>query len=254
MSELAYKRTNVYETADERKLKEIFDYAEGYRAFIDAAKTEREACDYVAEEAEKRGYKPFKFGAKLKAGDRVYYNNRGKNIYLIKVGTADIARDGIRIVASHIDSPRVDLKQVPLYESDGVALAKTHYYGGIRKYQWAAIPLALHGRIVRADGTAFDVKIGEDDNDPVFYISDLLPHLAAKQNAKPLGEGLGGEDLNIWLGNIPIPRRKRTRDKMVKKTFCVSCTRNTASGRGLFKRGAFARPRVSGKGCRFDCD
>lgn len=120
MSELAYKRTNVYETADERKLKEIFDYAEGYRAFIDAAKTEREACDYVAEEAEKRGYKPFKFGAKLKAGDRVYYNNRGKNIYLIKVGTADIARDGIRIVASHIDSPRVDLKQVPLYESDGV--------------------------------------------------------------------------------------------------------------------------------------
>ena len=107
MSELAYKRTNVYETADERKLKEIFDYAEGYRAFIDAAKTEREACDYVAEEAEKRGYKPFKFGAKLKAGDRVYYNNRGKNIYLIKVGTADIARDGIRIVASHIDSPRV---------------------------------------------------------------------------------------------------------------------------------------------------
>ena len=217
MSELAYKRTNVYETADERKLKEIFDYAEGYRAFIDAAKTEREACDYVAEEAEKRGYKPFKFGAKLKAGDRVYYNNRGKNIYLIKVGTADIARDGIRIVASHIDSPRVDLKQVPLYESDGVALAKTHYYGGIRKYQWAAIPLALHGRIVRADGTAFDVKIGEDDNDPVFYISDLLPHLAAKQNAKPLGEGLGGEDLNIWLGNMPYTAAEEDKDKTVKE-------------------------------------
>ena len=217
MSELAYKRTNVYETADERKLKEIFDYAEGYRAFIDAAKTEREACDYVAEEAEKRGYKPFKFGAKLKAGDRVYYNNRGKNIYLIKVGTEDIARDGIRIVASHIDSPRVDLKQVPLYESDGVALAKTHYYGGIRKYQWAAIPLALHGRIVRADGTAFDVKIGEDDNDPVFYISDLLPHLAAKQNAKPLGEGLGGEDLNIWLGNMPYTAAEEDKDKTVKE-------------------------------------
>ena len=209
MSELAYKRTNVYETADERKLKEIFDYAERYRAFIDAAKTEREACDYVAEEAEKRGYKPFKFGAKLKAGDRVYYNNRGKNIYLIKVGTADIARDGIRIVASHIDSPRVDLKQVPLYESDGVALAKTHYYGGIRKYQWAAIPLALHGRIVRADG--------EDDNDPVFYISDLLPHLAAKQNAKPLGEGLGGEDLNIWLGNMPYTAAEEDKDKTVKE-------------------------------------
>lgn len=151
MSDLAYKRTNVYEKADEKLMKEIFDYAEGYRKFIDGAKTEREACDYVAKAAEAHGYKPFRFGEKFKAGDKVFYNNRGKNIYLIRVGKADIAKDGIRIVAAHIDSPRVDLKQVPLYESDGVALAKTHYYGGIRKYQWAAIPLALHGTIVRAD-------------------------------------------------------------------------------------------------------
>ena len=208
MSDLAYKRTNVYEKADEKRMKEIFDYAEGYRKFIDGAKTEREACDYVAKAAEAHGYKSFRFGEKLKAGDKVFYNNRGKNIYLIRVGKADIAKDGIRIVAAHIDSPRVDLKQVPLYESDGVALAKTHYYGGIRKYQWAAIPLALHGTVVRADGSAFDVKIGEDDGDPIFYISDLLPHLAAKQNAKPLGEGLGGEDLNIWLGNIPYTAEK----------------------------------------------
>lgn len=217
MSDLAYKRTNVYEKADEKRMKEIFDYAEGYRKFIDGAKTEREACDYVAKAAEAHGYKPFRFGEKFKAGDKVFYNNRGKNIYLIRVGKADIAKDGIRIVAAHIDSPRVDLKQVPLYESDGVALAKTHYYGGIRKYQWAAIPLALHGTVVRADGSAFDVKIGEDDGDPIFYISDLLPHLAAKQNAKPLGEGLGGEDLNIWLGNIPYTAAKDEKDRTVKE-------------------------------------
>ena len=157
MSDLAYKRTNVYEKADESTMKAIFDYAEGYRKFIDGAKTEREACAFVEKAAKKQGYKPFAFGKKLKPGDKVYYNNRGKNIYLIRVGSGNIGEEGIRIVAAHIDSPRVDLKQVPLYESDGVALAKTHYYGGIRKYQWAAIPLALHGAVVRADGSVVEV-------------------------------------------------------------------------------------------------
>lgn len=217
MSELAYKRTNVYEVADEQLMKEIFDYAEGYRKFIDGAKTEREACAYVEKEAIAKGYKPYKFGQKLSAGDKVYYNNRGKNIYLIRVGTEDVATDGVRIVASHIDSPRLDLKQVPLYEADGIALAKTHYYGGIRKYQWAAIPLALHGAIVRADGSVLEVNIGEDESDPTFYISDLLPHLAAKQNARPLGEALAGEDLNIWLGNIPYTAAADDKDKTVKE-------------------------------------
>lgn len=217
MSDLAYKRTNVYEKADESTMKAIFDYAEGYRKFIDGAKTEREACAFVEKAAKKQGYKPFAFGKKLKPGDKVYYNNRGKNIYLIRVGNGNIGEEGIRIVAAHIDSPRVDLKQVPLYESDGVALAKTHYYGGIRKYQWAAIPLALHGAVVRADGSVVEVAIGEDEADPVFYISDLLPHLAAKQNAKPLGEGLGGEDLNIWLGNIPYTVAEEEKDRTVKE-------------------------------------
>ena len=217
MSDLAYKRTNVYEKADESTMKAIFDYAEGYRKFIDGAKTEREACDFVEKAAKKQGYKPFAFGKKLKPGDKVYYNNRGKNIYLIRVGSGNIGEEGIRIVAAHIDSPRVDLKQVPLYESDGVALAKTHYYGGIRKYQWAAIPLALHGAVVRADGSVVEVAIGEDEADPVFYISDLLPHLAAKQNAKPLGEGLAGEDLNIWLGNIPYTVAEEEKDRTVKE-------------------------------------
>ncbi len=217
MSELSYKRTNVYEKADEQTMKAIFDYAKGYCKFIDEGKTEREACAYVQAEAIKQGYKPYTFGEKLKAGDKVYYNNRGKNLYLIRVGTAPVEKDGIRIIASHIDSPRIDLKQVPFYESDGVVLAKTHYYGGVRKYQWAAIPLALHGAVVLADGKVVDIKIGEDDNDPVFYISDLLPHLAAKQNAKPLGEALGGEDLNIWFGNIPYTLAKDEKDKTVKE-------------------------------------
>lgn len=217
MSELAYKRTNVYEVADEKLMKEIFDYAEGYKQFIDEGKTEREACAYVVAAANAKGYKPFEFGMKLKAGDKVYYNNRGKNVYLIKVGKADVAKDGIRIIASHIDSPRIDLKQVPFYESDGIAFAKTHYYGGLRKYQWAAIPLALHGAVALTDGSVLNVKIGEEENDPVFYISDLLPHLAAKQNAKPLGEAIGGEDLNIWLGNVPYTAAKDDKDKTVKE-------------------------------------
>ena len=217
MSELAYKRTNVYEKADEKLLKEIFDYAEGYKTFLDEGKTEREVCAYVVNEAEKAGYKPFEFGMKLKAGDKIYYNNRGKNVYLIRMGKADVAKDGIRIIASHIDSPRIDLKQVPLYESEGIAFGKTHYYGGIRKYQWATIPLALHGAVVLKNGNKLEVKIGEDENDPVFYISDLLPHLAAKQNAKPLGEAIEGEGLNIWFGNIPYVAAENDKDKTVKE-------------------------------------
>ena len=217
MSELAYKRTNVYEKADEAKMKEIFDYAEGYKVFLDEGKTEREACAFAKAEAIKNGYKPYKLGEKLKKGDKVYYDNRGKNLYLIKVGNADIAQDGIRIIASHIDSPRIDFKQVPLYEAESIAFAKTHYYGGVRKYQWATIPLALHGAVALKDGSVLNVKIGEDDNDPVFYISDLLPHLAAKQNAKPLGEGIGGEDLNVWLGNIPYTAAADDKDKTVKE-------------------------------------
>ena len=217
MSELAYKRTNVYEKADEKTLKAIFDYAEGYKTFIDEGKTEREACAFVVNAAKQQGYKPFKFGQKLKAGDKVYYDNRGKNVYLIKIGTGDVAKDGIRVIASHIDSPRIDLKQVPLYESDNIAFGKTHYYGGIRKYQWAAIPLSLHGTVALANGENIDVKIGEDENDPVFYISDLLPHLAAKQNAKPLGQGIEGEQLNIWFGNVPYVAAENEKDKTVKE-------------------------------------
>ncbi len=217
MSDLAYQRTNVYEKADEKTLKDIFEYAEGYKAFLNEGKTEREACACVEKMAIEKGYKPFSFGEKLQAGDKVYYNNRGKNMYLIKVGTADISKEGIRIIAAHIDSPRLDLKQVPLYEKDGVAFAKTHYYGGIRKYQWATIPLAIHGVVALKNGETLNVKIGEDETDPVFYISDLLPHLAAEQDSKPLGKAIKGEDLNIWLGNIPYTVAKEDKDKTVKE-------------------------------------
>ncbi len=217
MSDLAYKRTNVYEVADEKQMKAIFDYAEGYKVFLDEGKTEREACAWAKNAAIAKGYKPFKFGMKLQAGDKVYYDNRGKSLYLIKVGSDNIAENGIRIIASHIDSPRIDLKQVPLYEAENIAFAKTHYYGGVRKYQWTAVPLALHGVVALADGSVLNVKIGEDEHDPVFYISDLLPHLAAKQNAKSLGEGIGGEDLNIWLGNVPYTAAENDKDKTVKE-------------------------------------
>ncbi len=217
MSDLAYKRTNVYEKADEKLMKEIFHYAEGYKKYLDEGKTEREACAVAKRMAIANGYKPFAFGQKLQAGDKVYYDNRGKNLYLIKIGTADVAKEGIRILASHIDSPRIDFKQVPLYESKGIAFAKTHYYGGIRKYQWATVPLALHGAVALKNGKVIDVKVGEDESDPVFYISDLLPHLAAKQNAKSLAEGIGGEDLNVWLGNIPYTAAEDEKDKTVKE-------------------------------------
>lgn len=217
MSELAYKRTNVYEIADEKLKNEIFSYAEDYRKFIDEAKTEREACALAVEMAKKNGYRPYALGEKLKAGDKVYFDNRGKNLYLLSVGTENLATDGVRILASHIDSPRLDLKQVPLYEKNGIAFGKTHYYGGIRKYQWSAIPLALHGTIVKADGTSVNVKVGEDESDPVFCVSDLLPHLAARQNAQKVAEAFPAENLNVWLGNIPYSFAKEKEDQTVKE-------------------------------------
>ena len=201
---LAYQRTNVYEAADEALKREIFSFAEGYKTFLDLAKTEREACAEVIKEAEAQGYVPFTFGKKLRSGDKVYYNNRGKNLYLIRVGTENLAENGVRIVASHIDSPRIDLKQLPLYEKEGIAFGKTHYYGGLRKYQWAAMPLALHGVVARKDGSVVNVCVGEQTGDPVFYISDLLPHLAGKAEPEASGTGHrgGGSEYLVWKHSL----------------------------------------------------
>ena len=200
---LSYKKKNVFEQSSAEQIKQIFDYAKGYMQFLDDAKTEREAVATTIAMIEKQGYTEYKLGDALYVGDKKYYNNNGKSLVMFKIGEENLSTDGIRILASHIDSPRIDLKQVPLYEDSGMGFLKTHYYGGVKKYQWTAIPLALHGVMVKADGEVVDVKIGEDDTDPVFYINDLLPHLAQRQSQEPLGTAISGETLNILVGGLP---------------------------------------------------
>ncbi len=201
---LTFKKKSFYEIADEAAIKAAYDYAPGYMAYLDAAKTEREAVTVSIAMAEAEGYVPYTFGMALIPGGKYYYNNRGRNLYLFRIGTEPI-NNGIRIAASHIDNPRIDVKQNPLYEDGGMAFFKTRYYGGIRKYQWVTIPLALHGVVVKQDGTVVNVVIGEDPTDPVIYINDLLPHLAQDQNTKPLGQAIPAENLNLLLGTRPYP-------------------------------------------------
>ena len=207
---LSYKRKNIFEEANSDKIKVIFDYAEGYKKYLDGSKTEREATDYSIAMAKAAGYTEYKLGEVLKVGDKKYFNNHGKSFVAFKVGTNDLECDGVRILAAHIDSPRLDLKQVPMYEDSGMAFLKTHYYGGVRKYQWVATPLALHGVMVKADGEVVNVTIGEDESDPVFYINDLLPHLARKQATEPLGTAISGETLNILIGGLPYDDKEVT--------------------------------------------
>lgn len=208
--QLSYKKKNVFEEATPEKLAQMLSYAEGYKKFLDGGKTEREAVTVSIRMAEAAGYRPYRFGDPIAVGDRLYYNNQGKSLVLFRVGTEELSTAGIRILASHIDSPRLDLKQVPLYEDSGMGFLKTHYYGGIKKYQWTAIPLALHGVMVRADGTAVEVCVGEEESDPVFYINDLLPHLAAEQMAQPGAKIISGEDLNILVGGLPYADKEVT--------------------------------------------
>ena len=203
-SKLAYKRTNFYEKSDEATIKAAYDYAPGYMQYLDAAKTEREAVTVSIAMAEAEGYIPYTFGMPLTVGGKYYYNNRGRNLYLFRIGSEPI-NNGMRIIASHIDVPRIDVKQCPLYEDGGMAFFKTHYYGGIRKYQWVTIPLALHGVVVKADGTVVNVCIGEDPSDPVIYINDLLPHLGRDQSSRPLGSAIPAESLNLLMGTRPYP-------------------------------------------------
>lgn len=186
---------------DEIARSEVF--CEGYKTFLDTGKTEREITENTIRQLQSKGYSEFKPGTKYAAGDRVYSNNRGKALILATIGTNPIEQ-GVRIVAAHIDSPRLDLKPNPLYEDAQLALFKTHYYGGIKKYQWTAIPLALHGVILKADGSVVQVNIGEGENDPVFCVTDLLPHLAEEQVKRPLHLGIKGEELNILIGCMPF--------------------------------------------------
>lgn len=201
---LAYKKKNIFEELDESQRTEVMKYAEGYAAFLDRAKTEREAVAVASELLTRAGYTPYVWGEPLAAGDKKYYVNRKKSIFAFRIGTEPIQSDGIRILGAHIDSPRLDLKQVPLYEEDGLAYLKTHYYGGIKKFQWLTLPLALHGVVVLRDGSEVAVCIGERPEDPVFYITDILPHLGQEQSAKPLGTAIPGETLNLLVGGVPL--------------------------------------------------
>ena len=200
---LCYTPKNAAKTFTEEKKKKAFSFAEGYKAFLDGAKTEREAVRYALNLAIQNGYSEFEYGREYKPGDRVWFVNRDKALILANVGQKS-PEEGFGIVASHIDAPRIDLKPNPLCEMDGIAYFKTHYYGGIKKYQWPTIPLALHGTVALSDGKKFDLCIGEDDNDPVFYISDLLPHLGKDQMKRVAAELTPGENLKAIAGTLPI--------------------------------------------------
>lgn len=201
--ELSYDRKNVYENITDEEKQAMFDLCDEYRVFLDEGKTERECVEKALEMAISNGFRNLDDVNELKAGDKVYRINRNKNIFLAVIGSEDIEK-GINLVGAHIDSPRLDLKQNPLYESTGMALLKTHYYGGIKKYHWPAIPLAIHGVVITKDGNSVKINIGEKDNDPVFCITDLLPHLAKDQMVKKMTEGIEGESLNILIGGMPV--------------------------------------------------
>lgn len=201
--ELFNERKNGRQLADEKTLALAEEFSVGYKAYLDAAKTEREAVKEAIKIAKNAGFEEFIPGKKYKEGDRYFVNNRGKSLAFVNVGKRS-CEDGLRITAAHIDSPRLDLKQNPLYEELELALFKTHYYGGIRKYQWTAVPLALHGVFVKRDGSVVEVNVGEDENDPCFVVNDLLPHLALEQAKRPLAEAIKGEELNVLVGSHPF--------------------------------------------------
>lgn len=202
--DFSYVKKNFYECADKKTLSKLDDFADEYMQFLNDCKTERECFEFFTFQAQKAGFKEFDFGKKLEKGGNYFYNVRGKGIVLFHIGENDIEKDGIRIVASHIDSPRIDIKQVPLYESDGLCFLKTHYYGGIKKYQWTAIPLSLHGIVILKSGKKVYVNIGEKDDEPVFYINDLLPHLGQNQMEQKAKSVITGEQLNIVVGAKPL--------------------------------------------------
>ncbi len=204
---LFLEQKSAYDVLSDKQIDEAYSYCEDYKKFLDACKTERESVCFAQDILEKEGFKPFEYGKKYVCGDKFYLNNRGKSIYIVTVGNRPL-EDGLNIAAAHVDSPRIDLKQHPLYEDSGLAFFKTHYYGGIKKYQWVTVPLSLHGVIVKNDGEIINVCIGENESDPVFYITDLLPHLAKDQAAKTLSNAISGEQLNVLCGSRPFDDEK----------------------------------------------
>jgi aspartyl aminopeptidase len=203
MEELSYERKSAYLKMTESEKKEMNELCDGYRVFLNSGKTERECVKEAVKMAKASGFLELDSVDSLKPGDKVYKINREKNIFMAVIGTDDIC-NGVNIAGAHIDSPRLDLKQNPLYESMDMALLKTHYYGGIKKYQWPTVPLAIHGVIYDTDGNKREIVIGEKEDDPVFVITDLLPHLAKDQMSKKMIDGVEGENLNVLIGGMPI--------------------------------------------------
>lgn len=201
------KKDNGWESLDSNQKEEVFDLSKKYMDFLNVAKTEREFIKHARKLANENGYKDIMEFDTLKPGDKIYFVNREKSMYLAIIGEKSI-EEGLHIIGSHVDSPRLDLKPNPLYEDTGLAYFKTHYYGGIKKYQWTTIPLSIHGVIVKANGEKIEVNIGEDEEDPIFTITDLLPHLAQEQMEKKLKNGVDGEDLNLLIGSIPYNSSK----------------------------------------------
>jgi aspartyl aminopeptidase len=208
---LAYKSKNAWEKTSPQEIEKVFEFCEGYKEFLDMGKTERECTKISVELAKSKGFQDIdqlmSNGSKITPGMKVYKVVHEKSIMLAVIGTHPLDK-GINIIGGHIDAPRIDLKPNPLYEDTGMALFKTHYYGGIKKYQWVSIPLALHGVIVKTDGEVVNVCIGEDSRDPVFTITDLLPHLAQDQMSKKMSEAITGEGLNLLIGSIPYNDEK----------------------------------------------
>ena len=200
---LLYAPKNGYSEYTPEKREAMNEYCKRYAAFMNACKTEREATAWATRAAEAHGFKPAVPGMEVKPGDKIYMNNRGKSFLIAVIGTEPMS-EGANICAAHVDSPRLDLKPQPLYEDSEIAYFKTHYYGGIKKYQWACVPLAIHGVVCKKDGSEVTVTIGEDENDPILVVSDLLIHLAADQMKKTLAEGISGEQLNVILGTEPL--------------------------------------------------
>ena len=200
-------KKNGWENTSNEEKEKIFNYCQGYMDFLNRSKTEREIVKNAEQMARERGYRDISEFESLNPGDKVYYVNRGKNLFLAVIGTESI-ENGVNIIGSHADSPRLDLKPNPLYEDKEFAYFKTHYYGGIKKYQWTAIPLSMHGVIVKTNGETVEVNIGENENDPIFTITDLLPHLAQDQMQKKLKDGVEGENLNLLIGSIPYKDSK----------------------------------------------
>ncbi|WP_271628539.1 aminopeptidase [Caldicellulosiruptor sp. DIB 104C] len=205
---LSYTSKNAWEVLKEEEKPFVFDLAEKYKHFLNCAKTEREVVEYFIERAKEKGYKEFNNNIQeLKPGDKVYFINNNKSILLAHIGKKPL-KEGFNLIGSHIDSPRLDLKPKPLYESSELALLKTHYYGGIKKYHWVNVPLSIHGVVVKSDGSKVKITIGEDENDPVFYITDLLVHLSSDQLQKKASEAIPAENLNVLIGSMPFNDEK----------------------------------------------